>query len=107
MSEDFINGDIVKQKSDVLERYGKVVEPQSVFRNHMLVDFGKSDVKEVSRLKESGISCENFRRLDYDFTDNAHCIGNFKYCKCCYCKRKDAEIYMVCNGFMLARNEYI
>ena len=30
MSEDFINGDIVKQKSDVLERYGKVVEPQSV-----------------------------------------------------------------------------
>lgn len=62
MSEDFINGDIVKQKSDVLERYGKVVEPQSVFRNHMLVDFGKSDVKEVSRLKESGISCNKRRK---------------------------------------------
>lgn len=49
MSEDFIKGDIVKQKSDVLERYGEVVEPQSVFRNHMLVDFGKGDVKEVSK----------------------------------------------------------
>lgn len=62
MSEDFIKGDIVKQKSDVLERYSEVVEPQSVFRNHMLVDFGKGDVKEVSRLKESGISYEKFRR---------------------------------------------
>lgn len=49
MSEDFIKGDIVKQKSDVLERYGEVVEPQSVFRNHMLVAFGKGDVKEVSK----------------------------------------------------------
>lgn len=26
MSEDFIKGDIVKQKSDVLERYSEVVE---------------------------------------------------------------------------------